>query len=351
MERELNQMETHPQRTDQAAAPPQAVILQMAMSAMVSQALGVAARLGIPDVLKDGAKSTAEIALATGTHERSIYRILRALASTGVFSEITEKRFQNTPLSEVLRADVPGSMQSMIAFLGEQWHFAVWGNMLHSAKTGEVAFEKTLGDPIFAWFAKHEPESELFNKAMTDMSSFAAPGIVQSYDFSGIKVLADIAGGHGFLLSQILKANSDLRGILFDLDHVIAGAGTMLAEQGVAGRVQTTSGDFFKEVPPADGYIMKHIIHDWDDEQAVLIMKNINQAMTGDGKLLLVEMVVPPGNEPHPSKVLDLEMLTLPGGVERTETEFASLFERAGFKLNRVVPTPTPFSVVEAVRG
>lgn len=340
-------METHAQ----PALPPQAVILQMAMSAMISQALGVAAKLGIADVLSDGPKTAAEIAVATGTHERSIYRILRALASTGVFSEIGEKTFQNTPLSEVIRADVPGSMQSMIAFLGEQWHFAVWGNMLYSAKTGEVAFEKTLGDPIFAWFAKHEAESELFNKAMTDMSSFAAPGIVQSYDFSGIKVLADIAGGHGFLLSQILKANPDLKGILFDLGHVIDGAGELLEGQGVADRVETATGDFFKEVPSADAYIMKHIIHDWDDERAVLIMKNINRAMTGDGKLLLVEMVVPPGDQPHPSKVLDLEMLTLPGGIERTETEFASLFEQAGFRLNRVVPTPSPFSVIEAVKG
>ena len=335
----------------QTSPPPQAVILQMAMSAMISQALGVAAKLGIADVLNDGPKTAAEIALATGTHEGSIYRILRALASTGVFSEIAERTFQNTPLSEVIRADVPGSMQSMIAFLGEQWHFAVWGNMLYSAQTGEVAFDKTLGDPIFAWFAKHEAESELFNKAMTDMSSFAAPGIVQAYDFSGIKVLADIAGGHGFLLSQILRANPALTGVLFDLGHVIDGAGDMLQGQGVADRVETATGDFFKEVPSADAYIMKHIIHDWDDERAVLIMKNINRAMTGDGKLLLVEMVVPPGDQPHPSKVLDLEMLTLPGGIERTEAEFASLFEQAGFRLNRVVPTPSPFSVIEAVKG
>ncbi len=335
----------------QTSPPPQAVILQMAMSAMISQALGVAAKLGIADVLNDGPKTANEIALATASHERSIYRILRALASTGVFSEISEKTFQNTPLSEVIRADVPGSMQSMIAFLGEPWHFAVWGNMLYSAQTGEVAFDRTLGDPIFAWFAKNEAESELFNKAMTDMSSFAAPGIVQAYDFSGIKVLADIAGGHGFLLSQILRANPALTGVLFDLGHVIDGAGEMLEGQGVADRVETATGDFFKEVPSADAYIMKHIIHDWDDERAVLIMKNINRAMTGDGKLLLVEMVVPPGDESHPSKVLDLEMLTLPGGIERTEAEFASLFEQAGFRLNRVVPTPSPFSVIEAVKG
>jgi len=335
----------------QGEPPPQAILLQMTMSAMIAQAIGVAARLGIADVLKDGARSTAEIAAATGTHEGSIYRILRTLASTGVFSETEGKQFRNTPLSDVIRTDVPGSMKNMAAFMAEPWHFAVLANLLHSARTGETAFQKTFGEGIFEWFAKHDAESELFNKAMTDMSSFAAPGIVQSYDFSGIKVLADIAGGHGFLLSQILKANSGLKGILFDLDHVIAGAGAMLGGQGVAGRVETTSGDFFKEVPSADAYIMKHIIHDWDDERAIVIMKNIHRAMTGNGKLLLAEMVVPPGNEPHASKVLDLEMLTLPGGVERTESEFADLFAAAGFRLNRVVPTPSPFSVIEAVKG
>ena len=340
-------METHAQEPP----PPQAVVLQMAMSAMISQALGVAAKLGIADVLNDGPKTAAEIAVVTGTHERSIYRILRTLASTGVFSETGEKQFRNTALSDVLRSDVPGSMKNMAAFMAEPWHFAVLANLLYSAQTGETAFEKTLGEGIFQWFAKHDDESELFNKAMTDMSSFAAPGIVQSYDFSGINVLADIAGGHGFLLSQILKANEHLKGILFDLDHVIAGAGALLEAQGVADRIETASGDFFKEVPTADAYIMKHIIHDWDDDRAILIMKNIHRAMTGDGKLLLAEMVVPPGNEPHASKVLDLEMLTLPGGIERTEAEFASLFEQAGFRLNRVVPTPSPFSVIEAVKG
>ena len=184
-------METHAQEPPH----PQAVVLQMAMSAMISQALGVAAKLGIADVLNDGPKTAAEIAVVTGTHERSIYRILRTLASTGVFSETGEKQFRNTALSDVLRSDVPGSMKNMAAFMAEPWHFAVLANLLYSAQTGETAFEKTLGEGIFQWFAKHDDESELFNKAMTDMSSFAAPGIVQSYDFSGINVLADIAGG------------------------------------------------------------------------------------------------------------------------------------------------------------
>lgn len=174
--------------------------------------------------------------------------------------------------------------------------------------------------------------------------------MVAAYDFSGIDTLADIAGGHGFLLSQILRAHPDVKGILFDMDHVIAGANEMLERHGVADRVETASGDFFKAVPSADAYIMKHIIHDWDDERSIKILESIHRAMIGDGKLLLVEMVVPEGNDPHPAKLLDLEMLTSPGGLERTADEYASLFDRAGFRLNRIVPTMSPFSVIEGVK-
>ena len=178
-----------------------------------------------------------------------------------------------------------------------------------------------------------------------------APAIVAAYDFSGIDTLADIAGGHGFLLSQILRANPNMKGILFDMDHVIAGSGEMLQSQGVADRVETASGDFFKEVPAADAYIMKHIIHDWDDDRSIKIMQSIHRAMIGDGKLLLAEMVIPEGNDPHPGKMLDLEMLTSPGGLERTADEYARLFEQAGFRLNRIVPSMSPFSVIEATKA
>ena len=254
-------------------------------------------------------------------------------------------------MSRLLRSDVDGSMRSMAIFMAEPWHYNVWGDMLHSAKTGGTAWKATYGEEVFDWFQKHPAESEIFNKAMTDMSSSVAPALVAAYDFSGINVLADIAGGHGFLLSQILKANPALKGILFDMDHVIAGSAEMLSKYGVEDRIEAVAGDFFREVPAADAYIMKHIIHDWDDERCVSIMKNIHTAMNGDGKLLLLEMVVPEGNEPHPSKILDLAMLALPGGLERTEAEYADLFEAAGFRLNRIVPTMSPFSVVEAVKA
>ena len=344
-------MDTTGAQAEQSHIPPQAIILQMAMGPLVSQALGVAARLGIPDPLAAGEKHVDDIAAETGTHAPSIYRILRTLASTGVFAETSPKSFINTPVSEALRSDVPGSMRNIMIFMAEPWHTLAWGNMMHSARTGETAWKATYGEEVFDWLANHPAESEIFNAAMTDMSGFAGPAVAEAYDFSSIDTLADIAGGHGFLLSQILKANPNVKGILFDLEHVIAGAGDMLERHGVADRVQTASGDFFKEVPPADAYIMKHIIHDWDDERSIHIMRSIHKAMVGEGKLLLAEMVVPDGNEPHPSKVLDLEMLTLPGGLERTADEYAKLFEQAGFKLNQIVPTRSAFCVIEAVKA
>ena len=344
-------MEPQAQAAAQDAPPPQAVLIQMGMGAMIAEAIGVVAELAIPDHLSEGPKSSSELAAAAGAHEPSLYRILRSLASVGVFAETGDRIFENTPISEVMRSDVPGSMRSGARFMARPWHFAAWGNMVHSAKTGETAFKKTFDQEIFEWFRDNPDESEIFNDAMSAMSAMSAPALVEAYDFSGFKTLADIAGGHGLLLSQILKANPTLNGILFDLEHVVAGAGEMLREEGVADRVHTASGDFFKEVPAADAYIMKHIIHDWDDERSIQIMRTIHRAMVGDGKLLLAEMVVPAGNEPHPSKVLDLEMLTLPGGVERTEKEYARLLEQAGFRLNRVLPTRSAFSIIEAVKA
>lgn len=339
-----------PKKVEQHAMPPEAIVMQIAMGAMVTQALGVAAKLGIADLLAEGEQNIERLAADADAHPASLYRILRSLASIGVFIETSPKVFANTPVSEVLRSEVQGSLRNGVIFMAEPWHYNVWGNMLHSARTGQTAWKATYGEEVFDWFPKNPEASELFNAAMTDMSGGAAPAVVAAYDFSGIDSLADIAGGHGFLLSQILIANPSMKGILFDMDHVVAGAGDMLAKHGVEDRVKTATGDFFKEVPAADAYIMKHIIHDWDDERSIKILQNIHRAMIGEGKLLLIEMVIPEGNQPHPGKMLDLEMLTSPGGLERTAEEYASLFEQAGFRLNRIVPTLSPFSVIEAVK-
>jgi len=218
-------------------------------------------------------------------------------------------------------------------------------------RTGQPAWGRTHGAEVFDYFAANPAQAEIFNGAMTDMSVAVAPAVVEAYDFTGTGTLADIAGGHGYLLAQILKANPALSGILFDTPPVVEGAAALLAREGVSGRVERVAGDFFASVPRADAYIMKHIIHDWDDERAALILKNINAAMGPDGKVLIVETVVPEGNEPHYSKLLDLEMLTSPGGVERTAEEYAALLAEAGLRLTRVIPTSSPFSIVEAVRA
>jgi hypothetical protein len=235
--------------------------------------------------------------------------------------------------------------------MGESWHWNVWGNMLYSAQTGKPAWGHTHGAEVFDYFPQHPEHAEIFNGAMTDMSVATAPVVVEAYDFSGIETLADIAGGHGYLLSQILKANPELKGILFDLPHVVAGADHLLAAQEVTGRVEKAAGDFFAAVPAADAYIMKHIIHDWDDERSTAILENIGRAIRDGGKLLIVETVVPDTNEPHYSKLLDLEMLTSPGGRERTASEYEALLAAAGFRLTRIIPTKSPFSIVEAVKA
>jgi len=344
-------MDTQAIAIEQPTVPPQAILLQIGFGAMMTQALGVAARLGIADYLKDGPKSVAELAAATSSHETALYRVLRSLAGAGVFRESSPRVFENTPVSELLRSDIPNTMRSGAIFTAEPWHFDVWANMPDSVKTGEAVWKQTHGTEVFDWFAENADAAEIFNKTMTEMSAGAAPAVVEAYDFSGIETLADIAGGHGFLLSQILKANPEIDGILFDTVEVIEGADALLQNEGVADRVEKITGDFFKEVPAADAYIMKHIIHDWEDEKAITILKSIHAAMKGDGKVLLVETVVPEGNEPHMSKMIDLEMLTSTGGMERTEEEYRDLFANAAFRLKRIVPTRSPFSIIEAVKS
>lgn len=335
-----------------AAMPPEAFLTNIAFGALMTQALYVAAKLGIADLLASGEKTVAELAAATEMNENALYRVLRSLASSGIFRETEAKKFVNTEYSAVLRSDAPNTMRNGAIFMGEDWHWHVWGNLLESVKTGKPAWSFTHdGKEVFDYFSENPCQSEIFNNAMTDMSLGTAPPVVEAYDFSGFQTFADIAGGHGFLLAQILKSAPNTKGILFDLPHVIAGADEMLAREGVSERVEKVGGDFFAEVPAADGYIMKHIIHDWNDERSVVILQSINRAMNENGKLLIVETVVPEGNEPHYSKLLDLEMLVSPGGVERTASEYRELLASAGFRLTRIIPTKSPFSIIEAVKN
>ena len=333
------------------AMPPEAFLTQLAFGAMMTQALYVAARLGVADLLAAKPQTVSDLAAATKTHERSLYRLLRSLASAGIFEEIEPKVFAHTPYSEPLRSDAPNSMRNGVIFMGEEWHWRAWGDMLYSVQTGKPAWGHVHGAEVFDYLSENPRQAEIFNNAMTDMSVVTAPVVVEAYDFSGIKTLTDIAGGHGYLLAQVLRANPNMKGILFDVPPVIAGAGELLEKEGVSERVEKVSGDFFAAVPTnADAYMMKHIIHDWDDERATKILQNIQQAMSPDGKVLIVEVVVPEGNEPHYSKLLDLEMLVSPGGIERTAREYSELLAAAGLRLTRIIPTKSPFSIIEGVR-
>ncbi len=221
--------------------------------------------------------------------------------------------------------------------------------MEHSVRSGESAVPATTGQGVFEYFARTPAIAKIFNDAMTGMSELAIPAVLDAYDFGDIATLVDIAGGHGAVLTAILKRYPTMRGILFDIDHVIAGAAPVIAAQGVGDRLQTVSGDFFAAVPSGgEAYIMKHIIHDWDDARATRILQNIRTVLPPRGRVILIEAVIPPGNDPGFGKILDIEMLVMPGGRERTAEEFRALFAGAGFTLTRIVPTRSPLSVVEA---
>lgn len=333
-----------------ADAPPSARLMQMIFGFMTSQAISVAAKLNLADLLKDEAKTADELAQAAGVQPRPLYRILRALASVGIFAEDNTGRFRLTPLAEPLRGDAPDSLRDFAIFLGADWHWRAWGDLSYSTKTGLPSFERIFGKAYFDYLAENPAPAQVFNNAMTSLSASASAAIIGAYDFDGIGELVDIGGGHGFLLVSILKKYPQMRGVLFDAPPVVQGAKDIIEAAGVGSRCDVVGGDFFASAPAGDAYIIKHIIHDWDDERACTILKNCHRAMNENGKLLVVEMVIPEGNGPSLGKLLDLEMLVLLHSFERTEAQYGALFERAGFKLTRVVPTPSPYSVIEGVR-
>jgi len=332
--------------------PPAAFLTELAFGMKMTQALYVAAKLGIADLLASEPRSISQLAAATSSSERSLYRVLRSLAAVGIFRETDPRVFELTPYADALRSDTPNSFRNGAIFMGEEWLWKVMGQMLYSVKTGKPAWAHVHGSEAFAYLAENPDHFEIFNRAMTDMSVAAAPSIVEAYDFSEFATIVDIAGGHGYLLAQILKATPNLRGLLFDVEPVITGAKALLEREGVSERAELIAGNFFESVPAvADAYIMKHIIHDWDDEQSIKILRNITAAMPARAKLLIVEMVVPEGNEPHMSKLMDLSMLVLPGGVERTEAEYHALLAEAGLRLDRIIPTESFLSILEVVKA
>lgn len=328
---------------------PQAVMARLLTGYWIAQSLHVAAQLGVADLLKDGPQTIAHLAEATGTHARSLYRLLRALASEGVFAEDEQGRFRLTPLAECLRSDVPNSQRSMAIMNGEE-HYRCWGELLYCVQTGQTAFEKLYGQPIFQYLASHPRQARIFDEGMVGVHGAETKAMLDAYDFSCISTLVDIGGGNGSLLAATLQRNPSLRGVLFDRPDVIERARANMKAAGLENRCTLTPGDFFQSVPPGgDAYLMRHIIHDWNDEQCQTILRHCRKVVPASGKLLLIESVIPRGNEPCFAKLLDLTMLAIPGGMERTEAEYRELLASAGFRLARVVPTTAHVDVIECV--
>jgi hypothetical protein len=326
------------------------VLMQMSTGYIVSSALNAIARLRLADCLAGGPLSVEELAGKVNVCSDALTRVLRLLVSVGVFDRTNDDKYSLNKISNLLCDDVPGSMLDTVAFISDPFHFQAYVDMIPVLQDGKSAAEHVWGKNVFDAFADDPATQARFDDAMTNMTASACVAVLEAYDFSGIQTLVDVAGGHGALLSAILQKNPTMRGILFDLPRVIDGAGAKLEAAAVSSRCQLESGDFFQSVPGGDAIIMKHIIHDWDDERALAILRNCHRALPSGGKLLLVEMLLSDQPGPHFSKVLDVEMLMLPGGRERTEQQYRELLNAGGFELKRVIATSSIYVVLESLR-
>jgi hypothetical protein len=329
---------------------PTADLLRQLFAYRISQAIHVAATLGIADLLAKGPRSADELAAATGTHAPSLYRLLRALAPEGIFEELPERRFALTPKAELLRSDAPGSLHAWGEFIGRPYFWQGWGELLHSVSTGKSGVEKVVGMDPWEWRQQHPEDTGYFDRAMTSMTRIMSPAVVGAYDWGQFGVIADIAGGHGAQLADILAKFPKPRGILFDQPHVVEGAPAILHAAGVADRVRVVGGSFFESVPQADGYILKHILHDWYDDDCVRILETIRAAAATSARLLVIERLIEGPNEGAAAKSSDLNMLVGPGGMERTRDEFEALLTLGSWRLVAAHPAGT-HHVIEGVRA
>ncbi len=335
--------------------PPPFALFRMITGYYVARAIHVAARLGIADLLADGPRRHDELAEATGTHAPSLNRVLRLLAANGVLTEEEGGRFSLTPIGASLRSRVPGSMRAAALLFGGITQQA-WGDLLHSVETGEPAFRRVFGLEPFDYMAEHPDEAANFDAAMADFTKHIAVAVAAAYDFSPFRRIVDVGGGNGALLAGILHANPTLTGVLFDLPQVAERAAAVLRDLGLADRCEIVGGDVFKEVPGGgDAYLLKHVIHDWNDDRAAAILKSCRRAMGAEAWLLIVEGVYPlridQSDESRGAAANDVNMLVCTGGRQRSEAEFRSLYEAAGLRLTRIVPTQMGVKVIEGVCG
>ena len=329
--------------------PPKIIMSQMIFGLVITKAIYCVAKLNIADILgADGPMNCSALADKSGAHEESLYRLMRALASIGIFSEDQNGNFLLTPLSECLRDDSPDSVKAMALGIGNVW-FKAYSELLYAVQTGKGGFEYAIKMPVFDYLTANPEEGKIFDRMMTDIHGGETEPMINNYDFSAFKTIVDVGGGNGEVITSILKRHKEVKGILFDLPEVINRARQNITSSGLNGRCQLDTGNFFESVTTGgDAYIMRHIIHDWSDADAVTILSNCRKAMKPGGKVLVVEAVIQEGNEPSPFKLLDITMLMV-GGKERTKKQFDSIFSQAGLKLNRVVPFQNDLSVVEGV--
>ena len=334
--------------------PAQETMLGLLTGYWVSQLLYVAANLGIADLVANGPRKVEDLARKTGTNALFLRRVLRALASVGVFADTADGRFKSTPLAATLRSGVPGSLRDFARMVVDDYNWQAWAALEHGVRTGERAFDHVHGEAPFPYLRARPEKDRTFSAAMASISGVENPAIARAYDFGRFATLVDVGGAHGHLLATILRRHRKLRGVLFDQSQVVAGAAGagFITDRSVASRCEVEGGDFFSSVPEgAGGYLMKYIIHDWDDDAAVTILRSCGKAMAPSGRVLVVEHVIAPGNAADFGKLLDINMMVVPGGKERTRSEFRDLFAKAGLKLARVIPTAAPLSILEGVRG
>ncbi len=329
--------------------PPKIMITQMIFGFVTAKAIHVAAKLNIADLIAaNGPMNCSELAKRSGAHEESIYRLMRALASSGIFKEEVNGDFSLTPMAECLTEDHPDSTKAMSLATGNVFYKA-YEELPYAVTTGDPGFQKAIRMPVFEWLGKHREEGRIFDRMMTDIHGGETEPMVSQYDFSVFKTVVDIGGGNGSVMAAVLNKNPGVNGILFDLPEVINRSHENIATWGLGNRCRLDSGNFFESVSTGgDAYILRHIIHDWSDSDAVAILNNCRNAMNPGGKVLVVEAVIPKGNDPNPFKWLDLTMLMI-GGKERTKDQFEKIFSKAGLKLNLVIPVTPVLSVVEAV--